>query len=120
MEGPLTDALSGKLTGYCHGNKGQGIWYTPYVPTPGGAPISVRTTEYDIKRMGVIGSLLLELGSHKVSTGLWYEDNDFNQAHRFYGLANAAAPSRKSTSFMRDPFFTQWEFDYKTETAPST
>lgn len=116
FDGPLTDKVKGRLTGYYHNNKGQGIWYTPYVPTPGGAPISVRTTEYDMERLGVLGGLDMELGAHTVSTGLWYENNDFNQARRFYGLDDAATPSRSSIKFMRNPFFTQWEFDYNTKT----
>ena len=34
-----------------------------------------------------------ELGAHAINAGLWYEDNDFNQARRFYGL-ELAAPQR--------------------------
>ena len=34
LEAPLTEGLSVKLTGYYHRNRGQGLWYTPYVPTP--------------------------------------------------------------------------------------
>lgn len=116
LDTPLTEGVTGKVTGYYHNNEGQGIWFTPYVPTPGGAPISVRTTEYDMERLGAVASLEMELGAHRISTGLWYENNDFNQARRFYGLADAAAPSRSSIKFMRNPFFTQWEFDYNTKT----
>lgn len=116
LDGPLSDAITGRITGYYHNNEGQGIWYTPYVPTPGGAPISVRTTEYDMERLGVLAGLQIELGAHKISTGLWYENNDFHQARRFYGLDDAATPSRSSIKFMRNPFFTQWEFDYTTKT----
>jgi len=114
-------------TAYLHDNEGQGIWFTPYVPTPVGAPdgeggaiaspapISVRTTEYSIDRKGVTSALSWTLGVNQVSGGLWYEKNEFDQARRFYGL-DLAAPQRDSLSFMRDPFFTQWQYAFNTRT----
>jgi iron complex outermembrane receptor protein len=116
LEGSLTQAIKGKITGYYHKNTGMGLWYTPYVATPGGAPISIRTTEYDIERKGVIAGLDIDLGAHKIATGLWYENNDFNQARRYYGLADQASPSQTSLNYPKNPFYTQWEFDYTTKT----
>lgn len=113
---PIGDKITLRLQGYWHDNEGQGIWYTPYVATPGGAPISVRTTEYDMVRKGVTGSLDLELGSHTLTASFWYEDNQFKQARRFYGLDDADTPSRKSTNYMKNPFYTQWYFQYDTDT----
>jgi iron complex outermembrane receptor protein len=115
LDAPIGDAVDVKVTGYYHRNRGQGIWFTPYVPTPGGGPISIRTTEYAIDRGGVIGGLTWRLGGHEINGGVWYETNDFNQARRFYGLG-LDEPGRSSTDFQRDPFFTQWEFDFHTET----
>lgn len=124
---PITDALNVSLTGYGHQNEGQGLWWTPYVATPVGAPdqsgaaigtpgpISVRTTEYDIERRGLIGSAVLALGGHEITAGFWVENNDFNHARRFYGLARAAN-TRDSLEFQANPFFTQWEYDFETET----
>lgn len=112
----LTDHLSLKTTGYYHNNKGQGIWFTPYVPTPGGAPISIRTTEYDISRGGAITRLTFNTGPNKLEVGGWYETNSFTNARRFYGLADAATPSRDSLKFQSDPFLTQWLVDFDTET----
>ncbi|PSJ38468.1 TonB-dependent receptor [Allosphingosinicella deserti] len=113
----LTDAWSVAATAYYHRNRGRGIWYTPYVPTPGGAPISIRTTEYEVDRYGFIGSTALELGNNRIEAGVWYEDNDFNQARRFYGLANTTgAPSRSSIEWPKNPFATQWELDFNTKT----
>jgi iron complex outermembrane receptor protein len=112
---PISDNVSLDLTGYGHKNEGQGVWYTPYVQTPGGAPISIRTTEYDIERYGAIGGLTVELGDHKINGGFWREENDFNQARRFYAL-NRASPGRSSTQFQTGPFYTQWEYDFDTET----
>jgi iron complex outermembrane receptor protein len=116
LDAPITDRISAKVTGYYHHNSGQGLWFTPYVGTPGGAPISIRTTEYDISRGGVVSGLTGDFGAHKVSLGLWYENNDFSQARRFYGLDDAAAPSRSANSFQSNPFYTQWDFDYNTKT----
>ena len=124
---PVTEQITWNTTAYLHRNDGQGIWFTPYVPTPAGAPdgsggtitspapISVRTTEYSIDRKGVTSTLTWTLGANQVSGGLWYEKNDFDQARRFYGL-ELAAPQRDSLSFMRDPFFTQWQYTFNTRT----
>jgi len=126
---PIGEKLTWDSTVYAHKNWGQGIWFTPYVPTPVGAPdghggvigaganapISVRTTEYNIDRSGLTTALTWTSGNHTVSAGLWTEGNDFNQARRFYGL-ELAAPQRDSLEFMRDPFFTQWEYAFKTST----
>jgi iron complex outermembrane receptor protein len=112
----ITSGVNVSIQPYYHSNKGQGIWFTPYVPTPGGAPISIRTTEYDIKRYGIVSSVQVELGAHLIDTGFWVENNDFTQSRRFYGLADADRPSRRALSFQSDPFFTQWSFDFNTET----
>ena len=51
---PRPDGAAGRdvtfrLKGYYHENDGQGTWGTPYVASPNGVPMSVRTTEYDIE-----------------------------------------------------------------------
>ena len=124
---PITDALEVSLTGYGHRNEGQGLWWTPYVATADGAldqsgnvisdpsPISIRTTEYDMERTGAIGSITFAVGSHDIEAGFWVEQNDFNQARRFYGLSRAAN-NRSSLDFQKNPFFTQWEYDFETKT----
>ena len=126
---PLGEGASWDTTAYLHKNSGQGIWFTPYVATPVGAPdgsggtigaganapISVRTTEYSIDRWGLTSAVSWTFGAHLVNAGIWYEDNDFNQARRFYGLERAA-PQRDSLEFMKDPFFTQWEYAFNTKT----
>ncbi|MDB5457085.1 MAG: TonB-dependent receptor [Caulobacter sp.] len=110
------------LTVYGHQNQGQGLWYTPYTVSPGygapgsaAAPLSIRTTEYDIDRRGAIGGVYVDLGAHRLSAGFWAEDNDFNQARRFYA-ETAAAPSRDPLDFQSNPFFTQWEYKFNTKT----
>ena len=116
FDGRLTDQVSLKLTGYYHNNHGQGLWYLPYTPTPGGAALSVRTTEYDIHRGGVLGHVAVDTGPNHLEIGGWYESNDFENARRFYGLANQATASLPSLEFKSNPFFTQFDAKFNTET----
>jgi iron complex outermembrane receptor protein len=118
----LGEAARFDLTGYGHKNQGQGLWYTPYTVSPGygtagsnAAPLSIRTTEYDIDRKGLIGNLYVDLGGHALSGGFWYEDNDFHQARRFYA-ETLSAPSRDPLDFQSNPFLTSWEYQFKTKT----
>lgn len=115
VEVPLSDKVNFALKGYYHDNHGQGLWFTPYVPSPSGAPISIRTTEYDIKRKGAFGDIKADLGWNNLTIGGWYERNDFHQARRFYGLTSRTVPGRSALNFQSNPFFTQWEFDYTTD-----
>jgi iron complex outermembrane receptor protein len=116
LDTPMGEIASLSTTVYLHTNEGMGLWGTPYVPTPDGAPLSVRTTEYEIDRVGVVNSVQFDLDAHTVTATLWYEDNDFNQARRFYGEPSLERPSRDFTEFQDNPFFTQWEYDFTTET----
>jgi iron complex outermembrane receptor protein len=113
---PFGDALRFSATGYFHENEGQGLWGTPYVATPGGAPLSIRTTEYDLAREGIVAALTWTGGDHEVEGGLWFENNDFVQARRFYGEPSRAAPTRSFEEMQRNPFRTDWEYDFNTET----
>jgi iron complex outermembrane receptor protein len=135
FDGKLTDALSIVSTTYYHHNKGQGSWITPYSPTPAGAiggagqplplassaaygyasPLGFRTTEYGIDRGGNLTRLTLDTGANQLQVGGWYESNSFTQARRFYGMSNTA-PDRNARDFQSDPYFTQWNGKYDTET----
>ncbi len=117
IEAPLGDGDKGSVAvkGYFHNNDGQGTWFTPYVPSPTGVPISVRTTEYTIRRKGVFGSYSNDFGFGQLSFGGWYERNDFRQARRFYALTSRTVPGRSALQFQRDPFATQWDFNYTTD-----
>jgi iron complex outermembrane receptor protein len=134
---PVSDTLKFNATVYHHTNEGQGLWVTPYQPSPGNivqsyldaatgsdlydatstdnANVSIRTTEYDIDRTGVTAGGTLDLGGHQISAGFWLEDNDFNQARRFYG-ESLSAPHRDSLGFQSNPFYTQWEYAFSTKT----
>lgn len=113
---PLGDKVDFSLKGYYHNNRGMGLWATPYVPSPNGTPISVRTTEYEMDRAGLFGSFNIDLGDNQVSVGGWYEHNEFNQARRFYALASRTDPGFSFRDYPKNPFFTQWEFDFTTDT----
>ncbi|WEK46862.1 MAG: TonB-dependent receptor [Candidatus Andeanibacterium colombiense] len=113
---PLGDNVNFAIKGYYHHNKGMGLWATPYTPSPNGVPISIRTTEYDINRGGVFGSLDYTAGSNTITVGGWYEHNKFNQARRFYALASRTDPGRSFRDYPTDPFYTQWDFNYYTDT----
>lgn len=122
LEQKLGDMVRVDLTAYGHKNKGQGLWYTPYTVSPGygtagstAAPLSIRTTEYDIDRTGLIGNAHLDLGAHALSAGFWIEDNDFHQARRFYA-ETLARPSRDPLDFQSNPFATSWEYRFDTQT----
>ena len=116
LTAPLADGVTFKIKAYYHDNTGQGTWGTPYVASPNGVPMSARTTEYDIQRGGVFSSLNAEVGDHAVTVGGWYEHNDFTQARRFYAYQSNTAPGLDHTKFLRNPFFTQWLFDFNTDT----
>ncbi len=116
LTAPLGEGVTFKIKAYYHDNTGQGTWGTPYVPSPNGVPMSVRTTEYDIQRGGVFSSLNAQVGDHEITIGGWYEHNDFTQARRFYAYESNTTPGRDHLKFMRNPFFTQWLFDFNTDT----
>jgi iron complex outermembrane receptor protein len=115
LDAKITDELRWKTTVYNHTDKGAGLWYTPYTPSSATVPVSLRTTEYDIKRAGVVSALNLAVGIHKVNGGIWYEDNTFNQARRFYALG-LADPGRTPYEIPGNPFFTQWNYEFSTKT----
>jgi iron complex outermembrane receptor protein len=123
----LAPGLTFKATGYYHENKGQGSWVTPYQVTPAGAkdqsgsvisdpgPLSFRTTEYAIHRGGINGGVTWEAGINTLQVGGWYEANKFNQARRYYGLSNSSY-NRDTLAFQKNPFATQYEGVYHTDT----
>jgi iron complex outermembrane receptor protein len=128
LKAELVPGLTLKSTVYYHQNKGQGSWITPYAATPVGAPgqngqaitdpaaLAFRTTEYSIHRGGNTSSLAYEAGINRFEIGGWYESNTFRQARRFYGMANGTTPNRATLQYQNNPFFTQWEGKYDTET----
>lgn len=113
---PLGEQATLKLKGYYHNNKGMGLWATPYQASPNGVPMSVRTTEYEMDRIGMFGSVDFALGIQNFTAGAWYENNKFNQARRFYAFASRTEPGLSFRDYPKNPFATQWEFDFNTDT----
>ncbi|MBA4162282.1 MAG: TonB-dependent receptor [Novosphingobium sp.] len=113
---PLGATVDMSLKGYLHLNEGQGTWGTPYVNSPTGVPMALRTTEYDIERWGLFSTLKGEFGAHKASLGIWFENNDFEQSRRFYAYSSRSAPGLDHLRFQTNPFFTQWQIKFNTRT----
>ena len=117
LAGDLASNVKAGVQGYYHTNKGQGSWITPYRASPGGQPVSFRTTEYSISRWGIIGDITADLGAHTLRLNAWYENNDFEQARRFYDMGNSpTVPLTNALTYQSNPFFTQWNNAYNTKT----
>jgi len=86
------------------------------VAATGGSGLITRTTEYRINREGVISSLNLDLGAHKIELGGWFEHNSTVQYRRWYAV-DVTNPA-SSTPYIRpldveQPLFTQYQGDAK-------
>jgi iron complex outermembrane receptor protein len=114
LDAKLADKLNLKTTVYHHKNDGRGLWFTPYTPSPDGTPVSLRTTEYAIKRSGLNAVLDYDIAGHQLRASFWHENNDFDQARRFYAVSASAIPD--VYSFPSNPFATQWQYAFNTKT----
>ena len=113
LDAKLSEQVRLKTTAYYHHDKGMGLWFTPYPPAPTAPILSVRTTEYGIHREGVVSTLEYELGAHLIKAAFWFENNNFDQARRFYD-ATSTVPS--VYEFPSNPYFTQWQYGFNTKT----
>ncbi|GBR50417.1 TonB-dependent receptor [Neokomagataea thailandica NBRC 106555] len=112
------DRFKGFATVYGHTNSGEGVWATPYTATPaslGGTPISIRTTEYSIHRIGFLTGASYQLSNHLIEAGFWFQDNNFKQARRFYALPENNPPGTLHW-YKNNAFATQWQNSYNTKT----
>ena len=119
----VNDEVRVKATLYHHQNDGQGHWYTPYTASPGvaapagvyagaGLPLALRTTEYAIKRTGLVTELNWKTGINTINAGLWYEKSDSTTARNFYAVTSGA----DMNVFLTQPFFSQWSQKFTTTT----
>ena len=53
---------------------------------------------------------------NRLEIGGWLETNTFLQARRFYGMTSANTPNRNARDFQENPFATQWNGNYDTDT----
>lgn len=97
---------------YYHRNKGQGHWYTPYTPTSAQIPVSIRTTEYGVRRHGLVAGLTWQAGAHTVNGGLWVERNTHDLIRNFY----AANGPEDSNRFLDNPMETGFRQQFKVRT----
>jgi iron complex outermembrane receptor protein len=67
----LGGTFTGEVKAYYHHNDGRGLWWTPYVNSPNGIPLSLRTTEYKIDRGGLFGCLGRS-GRAQADVGGWW------------------------------------------------
>jgi hypothetical protein len=72
----------------------------------GGSGYATRTTEYDIKRSGVLSTLRSEFGDHTVQGGVWFEHNQSSAYRRWYALDvnNPSSPYDRPSN----PLITQY------------
>ena len=79
----------------------------------GGSGYATRTTEYVIKRGGLLSTLRTEIGDHQLQTGVWLERNRSSAYRRWYALDvnNPSSPYERPTN----PLITQYgsEIDNK-------
>lgn len=110
----VNDATTIKTTVYHHAQTGTGTWWLPNPPTVGttpALPVALRTLEFDINRSGILSSVNWESGIHSVNTGIWYEQNKFNNAMRFYSQDGGPSSPYERPS---NPYLTRWDYDFVT------
>jgi iron complex outermembrane receptor protein len=106
----LSDALTWSNQVYYHKDDGVGVVAGPigvaglpglfgvYYPNQnlkqvfGNSGYAVRTTEYAIRRVGLLSTMRYELGNHQVEFGGWLEHNRSQAYRRWYAL-DASNPS---------------------------
>ncbi|NRR29249.1 TonB-dependent receptor [Oxalobacteraceae bacterium] len=110
----LAPNAAGTLTAslYHHRNVGQGHWYTPFQASPSGLPLSIRTTEYQLRRNGLILDWSLALGAHTVSAGLWRERSSHQVSRNFYSVDGP----QDSDRLLSGPFRTAFSQDFLSTT----
>lgn len=113
----LADNLSLRLSPYYHHNKGIGTWWTPYTATPGGSPLSVRSTSYDISRGGLTGELKYKIANNEISVGGWYESNKYTTQRAYYPLSDSATSSIRELEWPTNPFYIDYKYDFTITTA---
>jgi len=109
----LDAALRAKVSTYYHRNEGQGHWYTPYQASPSGIPIAIRTTEYGVRRRGVLADASWTLAGHSINGGAWFERNTHVLTRNFYAVNGP----QDSNRFLRDPFATGFMQEFHVRTA---
>lgn len=98
----INDKLDTKTTIYHHSQDGTGTWWLPVAggwggPSQPGQNVALRQLGFDINRSGFLTALNYDVGDHKINTGLWYENNKFQNTRRFFndnGTADSLDPPK--------------------------
>ncbi len=104
--------LTWKTSLYLHKNEGQGHWWTPYNATSATMPISIRTSEYEINRSGVISDVGWDVGSHAIKFGFWTEQSDHDFTRNFYAVTGP----QDDAFFLKGPLSTGFKQSFDTST----
>jgi iron complex outermembrane recepter protein len=111
----FNSAISLKTTAYHHDQQGTGTWWLPDPPQSGTVgPVALRTLGFDINRNGFLTALNIEAGINKINTGIWYENNLFDNSMRFYSQANGPSSPYDAPNF--SPYYTRWNYGFETNT----
>ena len=101
-----------KTTTYMHHTRGQGHWWTPYSASSASVPISIRTSEYEITRYGVISDVGWDVGMHSIKFGFWGESSDHDFTRNFYGISGPVDDGY----FLSGPLSTAFKQTFDTST----
>ena len=105
--------ISLKTTAYHHDQAGTGTWWVPG-PPHSNDPIALRTLGFGINRNGFLSALNFEFGIHKLNTGVWYENNHFNNSMQFFSQTNGPSSAYVAPNF--SPYYTRWNYGFQTDT----
>ncbi len=77
------------VTPYWHSGKGNGDWHMPTTDDDGRVILmQFRRSKMDTERKGVNSAVEAELGAHRLTAGLWWEDGHFDRRRYLYPLYN--------------------------------
>lgn len=117
----LNDKADIKTTIYHHSQDGTGTWWVPdpRTTTLSGATavtngVALRELGFDIERNGILAALNYDFGIHKINTGIWYENNDFNNSMKFFAQENG--PSDSLNPPTSGEYYTRWNYNFNTDT----
>lgn len=111
----LTSRLHLKTVLYDQQSAGDYEWTNPYVSSPSGAPMIQQVGHTSMTRVGGIGAVQYQIANHSLETGVWYENNGYSWAQRYYNqpLLGEGTP-RSATGPYNDPFATAYAMTFNT------
>lgn len=103
----LSDHSTLEATVYDQTSKGEGQWTTPYVSSPAsGLPVSMRTTDYALDRLGGTADWKYTVGNNDIVVGLWLEQAQNTTERNYFNLygpfSNLFDFYSRDTPFHRD------------------